>query len=201
VVRAGVQVRADLAVAALGAAAVALGAVVRYRSPVTAVEALDDDRVDVRTPEGRICARRAVVTSVAPPRSRSVELHFRRATGHLDAPLLALHDPELGLVRAASCGYGHLAVGARSWPRGPLGDLRERVRAWWPALAVDAPEPVAPEAMTTLPAEVTTTRRGPVVSATATALGSVDVVAHARRLAEMTQSSGQTAVARVRLRP
>ena len=200
VLRPGFQVRADLAVAALTAGAVALGAVVRYRSPVTAVEALDDERVDVRTPEARICARRAVVTSVAPSPSRSVERHFRRATDHLDVPLLAVHDAELGLVRAASCAYGHLAVGARSWPRGTLGDLRERVRAWWPGLVVDGPEPVAPETMTTLPAEVATARRGPIVSATATGLGSVDVIAHARQLAEMTQSPGQTVGAQVRLR-
>ena len=78
------QIRAELAIAALTAGAVALGAVVRYRSPVTAVEAVDDERVDVRTAEGRICARRAVVTSVVPSSSRSVELHFRRATDHLD---------------------------------------------------------------------------------------------------------------------
>jgi len=194
------QIRAELAIAALTAGAVALGAVVRYRSPVTAVEAVDDERVDVRTAEGRICARRAVVTSVVPSSSRSVELHFRRATDHLDVPLLAVHDAELGLVRAASCAYGHLAVGARSWPRGTLGDLRERVRAWWPGLVVDGPEPVAPEAMTTLPAEVATARRGPIVSATATGLGSVDVIAHARQLAEMTQSPGQTVGAQVRLR-
>jgi glycine/D-amino acid oxidase-like deaminating enzyme len=200
VLRAGFQIRADLAVAALTAGAVALGVVARYRSPVTAIEALDDERVDVHTPEGRICARRAVVTSLVPSPSRSVELHFRRATDHLDGPLLALHDPELGLVRAASCAFGHLAVGARSWPRGTLGDLRERVQSWWPGLAVDAPEPVVPEAMTTVPAEVLSTRRGPIVSATSTALGSVDVLTHARELAELTRSAGQTAAGRVRLR-
>jgi len=74
------------------------------------------------------------------------------------------------------------------------------VQAWWPGLTADSPEPVAPEAMTTVPAEVTTTRRGPIVSATATGLGSVDVIAHARQLAEMTQSPGQTVGAQVRLR-
>jgi glycine/D-amino acid oxidase-like deaminating enzyme len=93
VLRPGFQVRADLAVAALTAGAVALGAVVRYRSPVTAVEALDDERVDVRTPEARICARRAVVTSVAPSPSRSVERHFRRATDHLDVPTAVMMAP------------------------------------------------------------------------------------------------------------
>jgi hypothetical protein len=200
VLRAGVQIRGDLAVAALTAGAVALGAVVRYRSPVTAVEALDDERVDVRTPEGRICARRAVVTAVAPAPSRSVELHFRRPTDHPDVPLLAVHDPELGLVRAASCAYGHLAVSARSWPRGTLGDLRDRVQEWWPGLEIESPEPVAPEAMTTVPAEVGTVRAGPIVSATSTALGSVDVIAHGRQIAGMTLSAGQTVAARARPR-
>lgn len=187
---AAVQVRADHAVAALTAGAVALGAVVRYRSPVTSVDALDDERVDVRTPEGRVCARRAVVTSVTPSPSSGLELHFRLDADHSDLPLLAHHDPELGLVRAAPCACGHLAVGASSWPRGTLGDLRERVRTFWPGLDVERPEPVGPEAMTTVPAEITVQSCGPIVSASSTALGSVVAVAQGRQLAEQVLSGG-----------
>jgi hypothetical protein len=86
-------------------------------------------------------------------------------------------------VRAAPCAYGHLAVGARSWPRGTPGDLREVVRQRWRGLDVDRPEPVGPEAMTTVPAQVGVQLRGPVISATASALGSVVTVAQGREIA------------------
>lgn len=180
---AALQVGADHALSALTAGAVALGAVVRYHSPVTAVEPLDDARVEVRTPDGPIRARRAVITSVSTPSSPGVELHFTPDGDQPDLPLIAHHDPDLGLVRAAPCAYGHLAVGAGSWPRGTLGDLRELVQKRWQRMDVDRPEPVGPEAMSTMPAEVSVQLRGPIVSAAATALGSVVTVAQARELA------------------
>lgn len=179
------QVRADHAVAALTASAVALGAVVRYRSPVTSVDVLNDGRVEVRTRDGRIRARRAIVTGVPRPApSPGIELHFHLGSGHPDLPVIAHHDPELGVIRAAPCAQGHLAVGAGSWPRGTLGDLRAHVQAWWPGVDANRPEPVGPDAMSTVPAEVTVVRSGPLVTATTTALGSVDIVARGRRLAE-----------------
>jgi sarcosine oxidase len=181
---AALQVRADQAVAALSASAIARGAVVRYRSPVTSIGALDDGRVEVRTDGGRVLARRAIVTALVAPASRGVELHFHPRAGRLDLPLFAHHDPELGLVRAAPCAYGHLAIGAKTSPRGTLGDLREQARTWWPGLDVEQPEPVGPEAMTTMPAEITVSQRGPIVSVTSTALGSVVAIAQGRRLAE-----------------
>ena len=181
---AGLQVVADQAVAALTAGAVALGAVVRYRSPVSTVDVLDDGSVEVRTEGGRVRARRAIVTSVSTPPSAGVELHFGAGADDPDLPLFAHHDPELGVVRAATCAYGHLAIGARSWLWGNLGDLRERVRMWWPELDLDRPEPVGPEAMTTMPAEITVRSRGPIVRANSTALGSAVTIAHGRQLVE-----------------
>ncbi|HEY0813700.1 MAG TPA: FAD-dependent oxidoreductase [Pseudonocardia sp.] len=180
---AALQVRADHAVAALTAGAIARGVVVRYRSPVTSVEALDDSHVEVRTAGGRVRARRAIVTTLATPASRGVELHFRPRIDPGDLPLLAHHDPELGLVRAAPCACGHLAIGARSSPRGTLGDLRDQARTWWPGLDAERPEPVGPAAMTTMPAEITVRQRGPIVSASSTALGSIVTIAQGRRLA------------------
>jgi sarcosine oxidase len=54
-------VRAEQAVAALTAAAVGRGAVVRRSTPVSAVRVHDDDLVEVVTPAGRLRARRVVV--------------------------------------------------------------------------------------------------------------------------------------------
>ena len=99
-------------------------------------------------------------------------------------PGTAFTGPELGLVRAAPCAYGHLALGAPTSPRGTLGDLRDQARRWWPGLDVDQPEPVGPEAMTTMPAEITVLQRGPIVLATSTALGSVVTIAQGRQLAK-----------------
>lgn len=184
------QVRADHALAALTASAVAFGAVVRHRSPVTSVEVLDDGRVEVRTPHGTIRARRAVVTG--PPRpvgAPGIELHFPGAA-HPDLPVIAHHDPELGLLRAARCAQGHLAVGAGSWPRGTLGDLRAHVRGWWAGAGDGRPEPVGPDAMSTVTAEVTVVGSGPLLRLTTTALGSVDVVARAGRLADDVLAGG-----------
>jgi sarcosine oxidase len=189
------QVRADHAVAALTAAAVGHGAVVRYRSPVLAVDVIDGGpgaggRVEVRTATGRIRARRAVVTGVDPAGRRGVELHVAPRPGAgLPGPLVAHHDPVLGLVRAVPCAQGHLAVGAASWPRGTVpvdlgGDLRDHVRTWFPGLDHVRPEPVEPAAMSTASGEVTVTGSGPVRTATCSALGSVAIVAVARRLAD-----------------
>lgn len=178
------QVRADHAVAALLAGATGHGAVLRYRSPVVAVEALDD-RVEVRTAAGRIRARRAIVTSVRAVTGPAVELHFRsRVPVGPATPLIAHHDPDLGPMRAVPCARGHIAVGAGSGPRGTLGDLREHVRAWLPDLDVDRPEPVGPEAMSTGTCTVTVDRTGPLLTAVSTALGSVTTIARGRELAE-----------------
>lgn len=192
---AALQVRADHALAALSAGATGFGAVIRHRSPVSAVEAVDDQHVEVRTADGRIRARRAIVTSVVPPAARAVELHFHgRGVVRPGTPLLARHDPELGLLRAAPCAQGHLAVGAGSWPRGTLGDLRDHVRAWYPDLDVECPEPVGPESMSTVPAEIDLRWHGPVATATSTALGSVEVILRGRELAE--QATGAWPVER-----
>jgi sarcosine oxidase len=59
--RSGV-VRADQAVAALAAAAVGHGAVVRRSTPATAIRLRGDDLVEVGTPDGAFLARRAIVT-------------------------------------------------------------------------------------------------------------------------------------------
>jgi sarcosine oxidase len=182
---AAVQVRADHAIAALSAAAVGAGAVLRHRTPVTAVVVHDDERVEVRTPSGRLRAHRVVVTAVDPSAGPGLELHFtpRRSLG-ADAPLIAHHDPDLGLVRAVPCAQGHLAVGADTWPRGTLRDLRDHVRAWFPDVDAERPEPVGPDARSTASARVAVRRDGPVLTATSTALGSVTVVADGRALAE-----------------
>jgi len=184
---AALQVRADHAVAALNAAAVGRGAVVRHRSPVLAVEALDDERVEVRTASGRIRARRAIVTAPAPAGPRGVELHFTvRPGAGPAAPLTAHHDGTLGLARTAPCAQGHLAVGAASWPRGTVGDLCDHVRTWFPGVDPDRPEPVGPSAMSTVSPEVSVARSGAVVTATTPGLGSVLAIAQARVLVEAT---------------
>lgn len=189
---AGVQVRADHAVAALTAAAVGAGAVLRYRTPVTAVDVLDGRRVEVRTADGRIRAHRVIRTTAEPAPVPGLELHF--STHHPLAPgtpLIAHHDPVLGVVRAVPCARGHLAVGADTWPRGTLRDLRDHVRTWFPGLDVERPEPVGPDAMSTGAARIDVRRDGPVD--TATAPGSVGVLASARRLAEQAGGSATAA--------
>ena len=55
------RIHAGQAVAALSAAAVAHGAVVRRSTPVTAIAVRGDDLVEVATPRGPVRARRAVV--------------------------------------------------------------------------------------------------------------------------------------------
>ena len=99
-------------------------------------------------------------------------------------PLVAHHDPELGLVRVAPCALGHLAVGAGPGPRDLTADLQDRVRSWYPDADGGPPEPVAPAAGSTGSADVAVDGDGPVVTAAAAALGSVLVVLRARELAE-----------------
>jgi hypothetical protein len=55
---------------------------------------------------------------------------------------------------------------------------------------VDRPEPVGPEAMTTMPAQVSVEIRGPIVSGAVTALGSVVIVAQGRELARHAMTAG-----------
>ena len=196
---AAVQVRADLAVAALTAAAVGAGAVVRHRSAAGAVEVLDERCVEVTTGEGPVRARRAVVTGTAPGAGvgAGVELHLGlRGDRGPAMPLIAHHDPELGLVRVAPCAQGHLAVGAGPGPRDLTSDLRDRVRSWFPDADGGPPEPVAPGAASTGSADVAVDGDGPVVTAASAALGSVLVVLHARELAERVLAGPAGALAR-----
>lgn len=172
---AGIQVHADQAIAALTAAAAGHGAVLRHRAGTVTVHP-DEDRVEVRTGTGRVRARRAVVTTVAQADPDGVELHF--APGRPGLPLIAHRHEELGLVRAAPCAGGHLAVSAAAG----ADRLREYARAWFPGVGAD--QAVAAGAWSTANPRLTVEEDGPVVAATTDAVGSVAATAWGRLLAD-----------------
>lgn len=185
-VRRGVQVCADQAIAALTAAAAGQGAVLRHRVGPLDVHA-EGDRVEIRTAAGRVGARRAVVTRVEPG-TTGIELHFApRAPG---LPLVAHHDDELGLVRAAPCAAGHLAVSTEGSDASDDSDdtdaerLREYVRTWFPGTDADRVEPVAPGAESTRATEPVVDRAGPVVHVRSAGAGAVRTPVWSRLLAE-----------------
>lgn len=191
---AAVQIHADHAIAALTAAATGQGALLWHRTPVQGVDVADSAQVEIRTRAGRVCAGSVVVTGSVPagltaglpdaPGAGGQELHFTASAGGPDTagwPLIAHHHGELGLVRAAACTRGHLAVGCGG---GSPEDLREYVRDWFPALAEQRPEPVAQAAMSTALAPVSIGHAGPVLTARCAGIGSVLATAVGEVLAD-----------------
>jgi sarcosine oxidase len=179
------RVHAEHAVAALTAAAVGHGALVRHRARVTRVAVRGEHQVDVLTEQDVVRARRVVVAAGAWTQSLVgglVPLPPLRVVQERAASFPVLGALPCGVCpkdwpafvhHAATDTYGlpspgeGVVVGAAA--RADLARLRDHVRRWLPGADAERPNPIAWTATYTPDARFVLDRCGPVVVGTGSA--------------------------------
>ncbi|MEV4345791.1 FAD-dependent oxidoreductase [Actinoplanes sp. NPDC049596] len=182
------RVHADHAVAALQAAASALGAKIQHRTQVTAIAVRGDDSAEVVTASETLRARRVIVAAGAwtskllpgllPLRvTQEQPAHFTPLDPAVPWPSFIHHDGQHGVYGLLTPGEG-VKVGFHG--NGPVVDpdrrdyaaeprraerLRDYVRQWVPGVDPESDAPISCTYTTTPTSDFVVDRRGPLVIA------------------------------------
>jgi sarcosine oxidase len=182
------RLHADDAVAALQAAAVKAGAVVRHSTPVTSVEVGGEDAVRVHTESGSFRARRVVaavnawasklvgaLVPLPPLRVTQEQPAYFGARGTEDGWPSFVHDNIYGLATPGhGIKVGFHGTGPEVDPDhrdfapdpGRLAELQDYVRRWLPGADADVVTPISCTYTSTPDTDFVLDRQGPVVVAT-----------------------------------